>query len=787
MSALDRKLFRDLLHMRGQVLAICLVMACGVATFVMSLSMLESLVRTLDTYYERYRFAEVFTHVERAPNSLLRRLAEIPGVGRVQTRIVENVTLDMPGLEEPAVGRLVSLPRQASLGLNDVYLRAGRPPDPAGRREVIVSEAFALAHGLALNDTVTAVMNGRRERLRVVGFGMSPEFIYQIRPGELVPDDLRYGVFWLSEIELAAAFDMEGAFNDVTLTLMPGASEPEVIARLDAILRTYGSLGAYGRADHASHQFVSNEIEELRGMAKIMPAIFLAVAAFLLNVVLSRLISTQREQIAALKALGYGRGEIAVHYLKLVGIIVFVGVVLGAAAGAWMGAGLTRLYSQFFHFPIFEYHLRPAVIALAFIVSGIAALLGTLGAVRRAAALPPAEAMRPQPPAEYRPTIIERAGLERLLSPAARMILRQLERRPLKAALSCLGISLATSILVLGYYMEDAIDYALAFDFELVQKQDVNVTFIRTQSPRALAEVRHLPGVHGVEPFRALPARLRSAHRSRRVGIMGLRPDARLFRPIDADEQPVPLPPGGIVMSEKLADLLAVGVGDPIAIEILEESRPVRQSVVAGVVTDFSGTAAYMHLDAANRMMRHESALSGAFLTVDPDRLDELHHTLKGLPGVAGVTVKSVALESFRATIAENIMLMRAFNIGFAVIIAFGVVYNTARISLSERSRELATLRVIGFTRAEISFIQLGELAVLNAIAIPGGLLLGYALAALTSFAFDTELFRIPLVVSRGTYAFAATVIMIAALCSGLVVRRMLDRLDLVAVLKTRE
>jgi len=431
--------------------------------------------------------------------------------------------------------------------------------------------------------------------------------------------------------------------------------------------------------------------------------------------------------------------------------------------------------------------VRPAVIVLAFAVSAGAALLGTLSAVRRAAALPPAEAMRPQPPAEYRPTLIERAGLERLLSPAARMILRQLERRPIKAGLSCLGISLATSILVLGYYMEDAVDYALAFDFELVQRQDVNVTFIRTQSGRALAEVRHLPGVQDVEPFRALPARLRAGHRSRRVGIMGLGDAPRLYRPIDEDEHPVTLPPDGIVMSEKLAELLDVRVGDPITVEILEESRPVRQSVVSGVVTDFTGTAAYMRLDAANRLMRQDGVLSGAFLTVDENRLDELHRTLKGLPGVAGVTVKAVALRAFRDTIAENLMLMRAFNIGFAVIIAFGVVYNTARISLSERSRELATLRVIGFTRAEISFIQLGELAVITAIAIPGGLLMGHGLAAATAEAYDTELFRIPFVISRSTYAFAATVIMIAALGSGLVVRRMIDRLDLVAVLKTRE
>ncbi len=787
MKALTRKMLRDLLHMRGQALAICLVMASGVATFVMSLSTLDSLQSTLDAYYERYRFAEVFSHLKRAPQPLTARIREIPGVAQVQTRIVEAVTLDMPGLAEPAVGQLISLADRAADGLNRLYLRSGRLVEPGSEREVIVSEAFADAHRLVPGDTVRAVMNGRFERLRVVGVALSPEFIYQIRPGDILPDDLRFGVFWMHTDDLAAAFDMEGAFNDVALTLMPGADEEAVIDRLDRLTERYGGLGAYGRDDQVSHKYVSNEIKELRGMVAVVPVIFLGVAGFLLNVVLSRLISTQREQIAALKAMGYSRWEIGLHYLQMVLMMVVFSVALGTAVGAWMGSGLTRMYTLFFHFPVFEYELDVSVVLLAFAVSAIAGCVGSVHAARRAVRLPPAEAMRPQPPASFRPTVVERIGLQRLLSPAARMILRQLERQPARAMLSCLGIALAVAILVVGNFMEDAIDYGMGFEFQLVQRGDVTVTFVEPTSPTALAEIRSRPGVQHVEPFRAVSARLRAEHRVRRNAVMGLTPGGELFRLMDIDEKPVPLPGDGLVLSRKLAQLLAVDVGDEITVEVLQETRPVRRVAVVGSVNDFTGTNAYMQFAALNRLMRQEDVMSGAFLSIDREREDALYTWLKNAPGIASVTVKNAALDSFRQTIAETLLRMKTFYVAFAVVIAFGVVYNTARISLSERSRDLATLRVVGFSRGEISLIQLGELAVITVISVPLGLVLGYGLAALTSRAFDTEMFRIPLVVYRSTYGFAAVVITIAAIFSGLVVRRMLDRLDLVAVLKTRE
>ncbi len=787
LRALDRKLLRDLLDMKGQALAICLVLASGVATFVMSLTTLQSLRGMRDSYYERARFADVFATLKRAPQSLARQIAEIPGVQQVQMRVVAEVTLDVPDLPEPAVGRLISVPETRSPMMNDLHLSSGRYIAPGRRGEVLVSEAFAKARSLHEGDTITAVINGRRQTLHIVGIVLSPEYILQVRGGAAVPDDTRFGVFWMSYEELAPAYDMDGAFNDVTLRLMSGASEQEVIARLDELLERYGGVGAYARKDQASHFFLNSEIQGLRGMGMIVPSIFLGVAAFLLNVVMARLVGTQREQIAALKAFGYRNREIGIHYLKLVLLISLLGAAMGTAAGVWLGQGLSGLYAKFYRFPLFAYRFDWGVVALAVLISAGAAIVGTLGAVRRAVSLPAAEAMRPEPPATYRPTVVERLGLQRIFSQPARMVLRHLERRPVKAGLSLCGIALSVSILVVGNFINDALDYLIEFQFFTAQRQDMTLGFVEPTSGSVLYEIQHLPGVQEVEPFRSVPVKLRHEQRERRTSIMGLESDSSLYRLLDANERLVTLPPAGLVLSKTLARLLEVSVGQTVVVQVMEGRRPLRDIPVVGIIDEYSGTNAYMHIHALQRLMREQDAVSGAFITADAAHINRLYTLLKTAPRVADVTVKRASLESFEQTQAENQRIMQFFIAVFAAIIAFGVVYNTARISLAEHSRELATLRVIGLTRGEISAILLGELAVLSALAMPIGMIVGRLLAGLTAMAFDTELWRIPVVVTRWTYGFAATVTLAAAIFSGLVVRRKLDRLDLVAVLKSKE
>jgi len=775
------------LHLWGQILAIALIVACGIASFVSMGGVYTSLKLTQATYYEQYRFADVFAALKRAPESLAEQIGSIPGVGAVETRVVMGVNLDVPGLKEPATGRIVSIPEQRRSMLNDLYLQQGRYVEPGRSDEVLVNEAFATANHLQLGDALGAVINGRWQALRIVGIALSPEYVYAIRSGDVFGDNRRFGVLWMGRKAVGTALDMDGAFNDVALTLTPSANVQEVIFRLDRLLDRYGGFGAIDRSDQVSNRFVSDEITQLRAHALILPAIFLGIGAFLLHIMLSRLISTQRDQIAILKAFGYGNWDIGAHFLKLVLVIVFLGAVIGTGVGVWLGSEVTKIYTAFYKFPLLRYAVSPAMVVGGVVISGGAAIAGAFFAVKRAVSLPPAEAMRPEPPAQFRRTLMERLGLQRFLSPVGRIILRNLERKPMQSLLSMLGIALAVAMLVVGRYSYDALDYLMDVQFRIVQRDDVTLVFNEPRSARTRYDVAAMPGVLYAEPFRMVAARLRFEHRTHTIGIMGLPPDGQLRHLVDAKLNPIALPLDGVLLTTKLGELLGVVPGDRLTVEVLEGARPIRSVPVAGLVDELLGVSAYMDIHALNRLLQEGETISGALLAVDERQLDNLYTRLKRIPAIASVTLRKEMLKHFQETIAQSQNISNTVQVTFACIIAFGVIYNAARISLSERSRELATLRIIGFSRPQITVILLGEQAMLTLIAIPIGFILGYGLSALLSLAYNTELYRFPLIITKSSYAFAFIVIAIAALVSGLLVRRQCDRLDLIAVLKTRE
>jgi putative ABC transport system permease protein len=786
-SALNRKLLRDLLGMKGQALAIALVVAAGVAMYVMYLSNFESLHRTQRAYYERQRFADVFASLKRAPLRLQEEIAAIPGVTAVTARVVATVTLDVEGLDEPASGRLVSIDAESRPLVNDIFLRRGRWVDATRPDEVIASETFVDAHGFAPGDQVRAIINGRARRLTIVGVALSPEYIYSIRPGEIIPDDRRFGVFWMERRAVASAFDMEGGFNDAALAIAPGASPDEVIARLDRLLEPYGGLGAIPRALQLSHWTLESELVQLQNFGFIIPLIFLGVAAFILNVAMVRALALQRPQIAALKALGYGNAALAWHYLKWALLIASAGIVLGIVAGAWLGTLMIDLYNQYFRFPTLLYRLSLDVVLGATALTLTAAVLGAVTAVRRAVSIPPAEAMRPEPPAHYRRSALETPWVGRQLGNAGRMVIRNIARHPFRAGASVVGIGFAGAILVVGFVFIDAMNALIVTQFSVAERQDVTINFLEPRSADARYALEALPGVLAVEPQRLVAARLRAGHRQRNLALIGTAPDARLKRIVDQQGRPGATPGSGLVLSRKLAEVLDVGRGDEVTVEVLEGRRPITRLAVTGTVDDTLGLSAYLDLDALHRLMRESEVLTGAALLVDPAMEDTLARHLKTLPAVSGAGFMRAVVKSFRDTMAANMDLMIWMNVIFAGIIAFGVVYNAARVSLSERSRELASLRVLGFTRAEISLILLGELAVLTLAALPVGAVIGYGMAAWIVGSVESEVYRFPLVVTRSAIAWAFLTIIAASLVSGLVVRRRLDRLDLVAVLKIRE
>ncbi|MBT5918944.1 MAG: ABC transporter permease, partial [Alphaproteobacteria bacterium] len=577
MRALDKKLFRDLWHIRGQAIAIAVVIACGVSTVVMSFGTLTSLQVTKNAYYERQNFANVFASLKRAPKSVLDHIREIPGIKKAESRVVAGATLDVVGMNEPVSGLLISLPPALSGALNNVLLREGRWPEPDRKSEIILSDAFADAHKLGPGHTISAVINGYRQKLEIVGVGMSPEYIYAMGPGALMPDDKRFGVLWLNRKAMAAAFDLDDAFNDVVLTLFPSAATEKVIAELDRILEPYGGAGAIARKDQVSNAYIANEMKQLDAMGRIVPPIFLAVAAFLLNVVISRIIATEREQIGLFKAFGYSNAAIGGHYLKLVLMIAVIGVLLGFGTGAWFGRAITTLYGEFFRFPVLYFHLDYQVFAVAALVSLGAAAGGALTAIRKAVVLAPAVAMQPAPPTVYGRGVLAALGLTRLLSQPTLMIFRHIGRWPLRTGLTMLGISMSVAILVASLFFYDAIEHMIESIFHNGQRQDVTVVFNEATTPRSITEIRAMPGVLYAEPWRAIAVKLHKGSKTERAGITGLETHTILHRVLDLDLTPISMPDHGLVLSTTLAKKLDVVRGDRVTVEALQGRRYTRE------------------------------------------------------------------------------------------------------------------------------------------------------------------------------------------------------------------
>ena len=784
--ALRRKVLRDLMRLWPQSLAIALVLAAGVATMILGQGAYSALSDTRAQYYESARFADIFADVTRAPRALLDDVRAIDGVLVAEGRILRLGLLDMPGMEEPGSMMLVSLPDDPEGGLNLLHLRQGRLPHPDSDSEILLSENFAAAHGLGPGDRLAVLMNGRHRDLTVTGIALSPEFIYAIGPGEMMPDPRRFGIGWLPGAGLAAAHDLQGAFSNLVIRLAPGADADRVIEAVDRLTAPYGGTGATARADQTSHAFLDAELKQLGAMVRVLPPIFLLVAAGLVNMTLSRLVTLEREQIGLFKAIGYGPGAIARHYVEFVLAIALVGIAIGYVAGAWMGAGLAQMYARFFSFPFLVFSRDPATYALAAVVTAGAAVAGALAAVRMVLALQPAVAMAPPAPAEYRArdgALWRRLGLRQTGVMTARHILRW----PWRSLSGIMGVAMSVAILVASLWSFESIDRMIDITFFRAERQDVQMVFAQPETPAAAHAVARMPGVIAVEPFRAAPARIENRNRSRTVSVMGRRADATLSRVLDPDLRPMSMPEHGLILSEALADALAVRPGDMVTLRFLDGARRTVSLPVSGLSVGYVGLGAAMEIGALNRATGSGDVISGVAILLDPAERAAFFAAAATSPETGFLAVMGLTVTRFRETIAENIVLMVTVYVTLAGIIAVGVIYNFARISLSEQGRELASLRVLGFTRAEVAAILYAELAVIVLVAQPVGWAIGLGLGWAMAAAFSSDLYRVPFVIGPSVHATASLIVCAAAALSALAVRDRINRLDMIEVLKTRE
>jgi putative ABC transport system permease protein len=786
-SPLDRKLGRDLWRMKTQAFAIALVVAVGVLVLVMMDGLVNSLDQTRQAYYDRYRLADVFAPVKRAPESLLARIADIEGVAAVEGRVIGGALIDVEGQAVPVRAQAVSLPDYAAPRLNDIYLAEGRRLDPRRRDEVLLLEGFSRAHSLEPGDTLAATMNGARRTFHIAGLAQSPEFLYSAAPGELMPDDARFAVIWMSEESLAAAYDVDGAFNEALIALDRGAEQRAVLEALDRLLAPYGGVGAYGVEDQLSNRFVSEEINGLKASSTSVPPIFIAVAAFLLYIVISRMIEAERVQIGLLKAFGYSSTEIGAHYFKFVLVIAFSGALLGCLLGVLSGQALAGYYQLYFKFPFLMFRVDPAAFVTAITVSVGSASAGGVLVLRKVFSLTPAVAMRPPAPDDFSHSAGIANALKRFLDQPSRMVIRRLTRQPGRAFAAVIGISVGMGLSVSMLGVLNGFDRTIDLNFTVIDRSDATVSFVEPLGEKTLLELKRMAGVIEVEPFREVAVILRNGRKIHRGSVSGLVAEPQLNRAMTADVTPIFIRDDGIILAQSLAKKLSISPGETLQVEVREGRRPTLEVPVVGIAQTLLGAPAYMELTTLNTALEEPGRVSGAYLRLDEARSTELYEALKDMPAIAGVSLRQEARVAFQKMMDQGAGAMRYIMAIVAAIITFGIVYNSARIAFAERAHDLASLRVIGFTKSEAAFVLLGELAIITLIALPVGALIGYALAGAIAEGFSTDLYTIPAQLDAASIGVASCAVILAAIFSGWLVKRDVDRLDLVTALKSRE
>jgi putative ABC transport system permease protein len=788
MTPLHRKLFRDLWRMKSQALAVALVLACGIGMLVMSVGMQGSLERARDRYYLNNGMADVQAQAVRAPRRLGAELAELPGVAALELRAVGQARISLPWVTEPLAAQLVSLPDEGLPRVNRPLLVAGRWPERQAQGEALVNEAFAQANGLTPGSHMDVVVRGQRQRLHLVGVANSPEFVFVSAPGEPFPQPARFGVLWMRQGQLERALDMHGAFNDVVLTLSDPALDAPVRQALQDRLAAYGGMEPFGRDRMVSARFLTEELAQLGNMAATLPPIFLAVAAFLLNVTLSRLVATERANIGLLKAFGHSNGAVARHY---------AGMALAAGrhgAGAGHGAGPCVWGMDVQHLPR---RVPPARAAFSDRCAHLAAGLWR-GVGRRAGrcAVCRGAGRAADPRRRAGPAVApalwgggQRGGTSWLgqLDPLTRIIIRRVVSAPRRSLSTLAGVALALSVLVVSQHFPAGIEKFLQVTFRVAKTQDATVTLTEAGGPMALHALARLPGVEAVEPFRAVAVSYHFNGRSVQDALVGMPAQPQLERLVQTGSEAVTLRGDGLVASRGLARQLHAQAGDVVRVEVTQGRRMQFDLKVVQVADLWVGSSGYTELTALGRLLQEPGRISGAHLRLQPDRTDAFNAAVAERPALAGLSHVRQAEASMRQTFSQGSGFMSTLFLTFAGMMAAGVAYATASVTLAEQQRDLATLQVLGYTRWQVSYVMLGELALLTLLALPLGLWVGYGFALWLMGTMSNELFTFPMVVDPAAYARSALFVLATVAVCAAWVRRQVDRIDLVASLKSRE
>lgn len=789
---LYRKLIRDLLARKGALLALVLMVAIGVACYVGLAGVFRDLDSARSRYYNTNRLADFSVDVKRLPTTLLPQISQSQNIQRLEGRISFPARIDLPKVALPISGTAISLPLERQVIINDVLLCRGSWFRGGDDHEVILNDAFATANQLKPGDRIQVLLLDREYDLLIVGTAMSPEFVYLVPPGAgLAPDPARFGVLYLRKDFLQRACDLQGACNQL-VGLAHNNSKPELVRTLEILerqLEPYGVTNTTPVQEQTSVQFLADELMGLKSTAMVMPTIFLVVAALVLNILVGRMVSQQRSTIGTLRALGYSTRSIFTHYLGYGAIVGALGGTSGCLFGVWMQSFYVGVYRQFFDIPQINLHLYGDILWQGWLISVICSMLGTVKGIRYAVRLEPSEAMRPPAPEIGGKVLPERVTIFwNHLSFNWKMVFRAIFRNPFRSGVVILASVISTALIVSAFGMLDSLDYLMNYQFIRISHEDNTISLREPVDMGSISEARLLPGVKAVEPQLSVPCELRLGPLRRRVGVIGLPSNNRLFTPLDKLNQPVVIPQRGLVLSKKLAELLNARQGDVLQLRALIGTRKECWAPVMAVVDTYLGLSAYAHLEYLSHLIG-ETAVVNNLLTVNQPKQsdDRFLHEVHQRPAVIGVSRRARSMEALHESFGQTMGVFIGVLVLFAGLIAFGSVFNTALVSLSERQREVASLRVLGYLPGQISRIFSGESLLLNVVGIGLGLWAGHGMVELISQAYNTDVYRFPAIIHPLRYPLSVVLMLFFVGLAQWIIYRMIRRLDWLEQLKVKE
>ncbi len=784
---LKRKMLRDLMENKLAYSACLVIITIGLMLYTSISIVMDNLYEAKDNFYREARFADGFARIRGMPEAQVSRLAAIEGIAEIEGRLVKDVRVLYPEQEKNVYLRLVSLPGDKANPINTPLLMEGSPLNQ-NTREIWVSPSFFEAQGLALGEQLPLLVEGRALSFTIVGTAQSPEFVYAMRTGrELYPMPETFGIAYLPFAVMKTLFQEGDQVNDLVFLLQPGYGYSDVEERLKPRLESYGLLSIFPRENQASHLILSMELQQLEGSATAMPLLFLGIAGAILYILLKRMVEQQRGQIGTLKAFGYTNGELVLHYLSYALWLGFCGGLLGGSLGIWLSFPFTEMYAIFFQLPGLSSQISYKYVGLGMILAFIFSALAGYFGCRAALKLQPAEAMRPAAPPPGHHTGLENWQFYwNLLTVQGKMATRNLFRNKQRSILTTIGIMFAFSMIATTWYFRTVAEILVFEQFALVQTHNLQVNFARPLSLQGVErELGRFPGVKRLEPMLEVPATLKYRWLEKDSVILGLPHDAFLYNILTDKGERVAPPREGIVLAQRLADELGTRVGA----ELLLESYWARDTLkveVVGIVPQYLGSNGYMEIEALNKLLGLGSLATAALLSLEDEAIPALRERYREAKPVAVMEESGALLDTFDELMASFGYMQYVFAV-FGFIIAFAIIYNTSIVSLSERKRELASLKVMGMTSGEVLQVLTFEQWLSSILGMLAGIPFTLVLMHAMSRAFATDLFSIPVRTEAGLFIVALLGTVFSVLVAQWTIARRIGGLSLVEVLKERD